>query len=217
MNKKVVLIGLSVSALMVTTLATAIGTKTNIEAFAENNNSGDYTVVIDSNNRVKETGSSENGWYAFRIRNNDDYGLLYFNYPYPVNFDLPVEYSDYIFSWTEPEGGSVSCFQISINSLEESTYHKKLIDGKYYYVRGFPGAYRITTVYSLSDPTKDAGFRANAGGWSEKSRTSKDGVYTEVFGKDSESSSINIDWSVANGGTLFIKSITIEYTCQYNN
>ena len=211
MKRKTLLIGITSCALMITTLSAALTNSGSLEAFAQTREAKNYTAVINSSNRLKATDTGNR--YGFQLHGNDEYGCFYFGqYWFDVN---PTEaYSDYILSWTMPEGKDSSYFQISVCDRGEELANKYKIDGKDYYLRGFPGAYRVTTVYSLSDPDLRFYTRGNSGGWTETSKTIDGNLITLVTEKTSESSSMRFDWILSNPGTVYIKSITIEYTCE---
>lgn len=210
MRKKTLLIGITSSILMVATLSAALINNGSFKVFAQNNTSNLYTAVISTSNRLKATNSSEE--FAFQLHGNDEYALFYMPKEWYVLNPTGI-YSDYFMSWTQPEGQKSSYFEISIEDQGEGPTSKNLIDGKYYYLRGFPGAYRITTVYALSDPDIRVEINSNNRGWAQTSRVVEGNLITEVTEKGSGNQGINMDWSLWTPGTIYIKSITIEYTC----
>ena len=210
MRKKTLLIGITSSILMVASLSAALINNRSFEVFAQGNTPNHYTAVIDSSNRLKATDQSDR--YAFQLHGNDEYGCFYLaSYWFEIN--PKGKYSDYIMSWTKPSDTNASYFQIFVCDRGEELPNLYEVDGKEYYLRGFPGAYKVTTVYSLSDPNLDVQLRGNVGGWQQTSRVVDGDLITEVTEKESGSSSSRFDWILWDTGTIYIKSIKIEYTC----
>ena len=207
MNKKTVLIGLSVSALMTATLAVAIGNKDNIKAFAEDVAPGNYTAVIDSNNRLKTTNFDQR--YAFQLHNGSEYGYFTGRTDW-LNINPTGVYSDYAFSWRRPANQSDNFFMIQLVTNDKSY----IVEGKSCLLRGFPGAYRITTVYSESSDNLDFDVCPTYG-WTTKSLSKSGDLITAVAEKNVGATkySSNMDWCLREEGTIYIKSITIEYYC----
>lgn len=212
MNKKTVLIGITAGALMVTTLATAFGDRKNVETFAENNQQGTYTAVIDSSNRLKTTSNSSR--FVFKLHGGSEYGYMYASSPTRLNINPTDKYSDYAFSW-ENTDGTDKYFEIFLEEFEETNYYKVDVDGKTHFLRGFPGAFRITTVFS--NPNEISFDLSNPYyGWvCSRSTDEKTGLTTDVATIDAsvQPSNNHLDWCSRQAGSIYIKSITIEYTC----
>lgn len=212
MNKKTVLIGITAGALMITTLATAFGDRKNIATFAENNPQGTYTAVIDSSNRLKATSSE--GRFVFKLHGGSEYGYMYVSSPTWLNINPTGKYSDYAFSWENTDGTS-KYFEIFLRELAESSFYTFNVDGKNCFARGFPGAFRITTVFS--NPNKISVDESNPyAGWKcSRSTDEETGLTTDVatINVSVQPSDNHIDWCSREAGTIYIKSITIEYTC----
>ena len=208
MSKKVVLLGLTVCEVMAASIATVFVSKENTEAFAGENTPSTYTATIDKDNRLIDYGM--NNSFAFRLHNSEEYGeFVEYNNDW---FDRNPA-GDYVFSWDNKTGES-TIFQIYLRELAESVPH--IIDGKPRYLRGFPGAFEITTVYSLSDDSIQVGFRPGDG-WTKTSPKKEGNLYTQVCTKKSSEASQLMSWCTYNIGVLYIKSITIKYTCPVAN
>ena len=190
---------------MVTTLATAFGDRKNIATFAKNNPQGNYTVVIDSSNRLKM--SDQSNICGFRLHGGEEYGYFNINQVNRINLNPTDDYSDYAFSFTNPDGQS---YYLQI-CLYELTNHKRIVDGKERNLRGFPGAYRITTVYKNPDDISTYDFCPRVGWSYSKSKPDAEGLITAVATKNEQYNYMN--WTTDEVGTIYIKSITIEYTC----
>lgn len=207
MNKKVVLIGLSVSALMVTTLATALSGKANIEAFADNDNPGVYIAEISKDNRLI---SGSGGYYAFRLHGGEEYGRFYASDFYSSG-DRYIDFTNenYAFEWKKTLAND---YYFEIRLIESNNEY--VIGGKKRTLRGFPGAYKITTVYSESEP--DLSFDVCPDfGWTTISKTKEGDLITAVATKNDSADNYSsaMTWCLRDMGTVSIKSITVEYTC----
>lgn len=197
---------------MVTSLFVVLGGRANISAFADNNPSNEYTTTINKSNGLRVSDNNETK-YVFKLHDNsDELGFFYITKPEWTKFNLDGDYSDCLFSWSNPNGTS-SYFSVDLVVREETTYNKALIDGKYYNTRGFPGAYRITTVYKESSPGLN--FKTIPDyGWTLKSKEQDGDLITAVAEKNPSGSYYDaMDWCLWEVGTIYIKSITIEYTC----
>ena len=208
MNKKTVLIGIAAGLLMVTTLATTFGYRKINATFAENNPQGTYTAVIDSSNRLIDAGG---GYYAFRLHGGEEYGCFYASDFYSVGsryIDFANE--NFAFTWTRSLNHDYY-FEIDLVAISTKLY----VDKKQIPVRGFPGAYKITTVYSESEP--DLNFKVCPdSGWTITSKTTEDNLITAVATKKDSAGAYSsaMSWCLRDMGTVSIKSITIEYTCE---
>ena len=207
MNKKTVLIGITAGALMVITLATAFGNRKNIATFADNNPQGTYTAVIDSSNRPIDAGG---GYYAFRLHGGEEYGCFYASDFYSVGSRY-IDFTDenLAFTWTRSLNHDYY-FEIDLVAISTKLY----VDKKQIPVRGFPGAYKITTVYSESEPNLNFKVCPDSG-WTITSKTTEDNLITAVATKKDSADvySSAMSWCLRDMGTVSIKSITIEYTC----
>ena len=212
MKSKRVLIGLSVGALMASVAATIFAGNADVRTYAEPIEPGNYSAEISSSNRLKTT--SDSGWYGIRLHGGQEYGFFYVSDVSWLDLNPTGEYSDYAFSWTKPGPEGNRYFEITLGALEESSYYRTTIDGKQHYVRGFPGAYRITTVYSESSSNLDVRVCPSSG-WTLKSKTTEGNLITAVAEKnnDDDNYSKKMTWTLWDEGTIYIKSITIDYTC----
>lgn len=214
MNKKTLLIGLTTCSLMIATLTVAVSNQRPIDTFAENNPSSNYTAVIDKDNRLKPGTSS--GWFGIQLHGSEEYGFFNVSAPSWININPTDEYSDYAFSWENSDGSS-KFFSVDLYELPESSYYTERIDGKDRYLRGFPGAYRITTVfYNPGNITFDDSEPLNEAGWGFE-RTYDEGTklttdVTTWVGPEKPDKNQMV-WCSRQEGTIYIKSITIEYTC----
>ena len=212
MNTKTVLIGIAAGSLMVITLAAAFGDRKNVGTFANNNPQGTYTAVIDSSNRLKETSNSNR--FAFNLHGGSEYSYMNVSSPTWLNINPTGDYSDYAFSWENTDGTS-KYFQIYLKEFEESSYYTIDVEGKNYYARGFPGAFRITTVFSNPNKIRVDQSNPHAGWVCSRSTDEKTGLTTDIatINVSVQPSDNYLAWSSREIGTIYIKSITIEYTC----
>ena len=212
MSKKVVLLGLTACEVMAASIATIFVTKANVPARAESETPSNYVAEISKANNLISYGILNSR--AFRLHGGDEYGYFYMSATAVENgwFDPSPsgDYSDYAFSWTNKNGNS---YFFEILLYDNGTSNRERINGEYHYLRGFPGAYRITTVYSLSSsPLNFDPCRPNSS-W-DCTKTIEGNLITEVATKKPDSASDNyMNWCLREEGTVYIKSITIEYTC----
>ena len=205
--KKILVIGLSSSALVTVVVGTAGIHSMNIQTFATNRAQTHYTAVIDKNNRLIPVDANQQR-FAFRLHNGEEYGFAYASdYIEGKPRYLDWENENYAFTWTRSRDND-HYFEIF---LEEET-REYYVDGQKKILRGFPGAYKITAVYTMSSPTLNVTERASNYGWT-RSVTTVDGVTTSIETKTESATADGNTWCLRDNGTLYFHSITIEYYC----
>lgn len=211
MNKKtVLLLGLTATTTMAAVGVALLGDKeVNQRAFAQDVEPGRYVAVIDANNRIKTTSDSDR--YGFRLHNGEEYGLFYTQVGERLDISPTGAYSDYAFAWDNPDGTSKYC-EIFFRDFGNSRSYE--IDGKVRALRGFPGIKKVTTVYKNPSNIRVDNTRPSSA-WGLTTETDeKTGLITEVTTAPANLGTTDgITWCSREVGTIYIKSITIEYTC----
>lgn len=213
MNKKVVLLGLTVCEVMAASLATVFVSKENTQAFAGENTPNSYVVTIDKSNNLVNYGIRNAR--AFRMHGSEEYAYMFISNlggeePLgSLDTELTGKYSDYAFSWST----TVKDYFMQIY-LTRNVGYEEMIDGKKRELRGFPNAYEITTVYSKSSDTLRFDDCRPNNTWNHTITQDGD-LITEVASTKSGTTIGNfMDWTLREAGTIYFKSITIKYTCE---
>ncbi len=211
MNKKtVLLLGLTATTTMAAVGVALLGDKeVNQRAFAQDAEPGRYVAVIDANNRLRPTGDTDR--YGFRLHNGEEYGYFYSSDGERLDINPTGAYSDYAFAWDNPDGTSKYCEIFFRDFGNTRTYE---IDGKVRALRGFPGIKKVTTVYlNPSNIRVDDTRPTTAWGFTTET-DEKTGLITEIATAPENLGTIDYTtWTTRSVGTIYIKSITIEYTC----
>ena len=211
MSKKVVLLGLTACEVMAASIATVFVSKDNTQAFAGENTPSTYTATIDKDNRLVAYGMSDS--FAFRLHDSEEYGYFVTSAPAWLDRNPTGDYADYAFSWNNTDG-STYYFEIQLKDRGEN--YPETVEGKSRFLRGFPGATKITTIYSKSVDTLQINRAYPGTGWTQSAEESiGDNLYKIVATKKSGQTEYSqlMSWSTKSIGTLYVKSITIEYMC----
>lgn len=212
MNKKRLTLGITFTVLMAAALSVTLLNNTTFKVLAQNGQPQNYVASIDKDNRLKP-GTSD-GWFGFKLHGSEEYGCFYASHAEWININPTGEYSDYAFSWTNTDGSDYY-FEIDLSELPETSYYKETIDGKSRYLRGFPGANKITTVFY--NPNKLSFDKSKpSSGWNcERTNDDDTQLTTDVatLTASEQPSNNSLTWCLREQGSIYIKSITIEYTC----
>ena len=211
MNKKtVLLLGLTATTTMAAVGVALLSDKeVNQRAFAQDPEPGTYVAVIDANNRLKTTGDVDR--YGFRLHNGEEYGYLYSSEGERLDINPTGVYSDYAFAWNNPDGQPKYC-QIFFRNLGDTRTYE--VDGKDRALRGFPGIKKVTTVYINPSNIKVDDTQPTSA-WGYTTETDEEtGLITEIATAPANIGAVDYTlWCTRSVGTIYIKSITIEYTC----
>lgn len=212
MNKKRLTLGITFTVLMAATLSVTLLNNTTFKVLAQNGQPQNYVASIDKDNRLKP--GTNAGRFGFKLHGSEEYGFFHASSPEWININPTGEYSDYAFSWTNTDGSS-KYFEIKLAERPETSYYQETIDGKSRYLRGFPGANKITTVFY--NPNKLSFDESEPySGWScERTYDDDTQLTTDVatLTASQQPDDNHLAWCLREQGSIYIKSITIEYTC----
>lgn len=210
MNKKtLLLLGLTAATSIATMFGVILAAREdNHGAFAQEIEPGRFVAVINSENRVKETNLP--GKYGFQLHGGEEYGYLYSPVDGRLDNNPTGEYSDYALAWHNTDGQPYY-FEIRLDNLGDSVIAE--IDGKVRTLRGFPGIKRITTIYKNPSGIRVDSCRPDSK-WDITSETDENtGLITETATAPETMYYFHMAWCTREVGTIYIKSITLEYTC----
>lgn len=212
MNKTTTtLFGLAICEAIAASFGILLSCRGNMQVFAGASTPSSYTATIDKDNRLLAYGMSDS--FAFRLHNSEEFGYFVTSAPAWLDRNPTGEYSDYAFSWDNTDG---STYYFEVKLFDRGEAHSEIVEGKSRYLRGFPGAFKITTIYSKSVDTLEINRASPGTGWKDTGEQSiGDNLYKFVATKKASASSYSqfMSWSTKTVGVLYVKSITIEYTC----
>ena len=171
-----------------------------------------YSATIDVDHPLLPTQYKTT--YAFKLNNPGAYGAFKVTESTAISTDLPKDKKEYAFSWTAFDR---SCFQIIIKVWKETYYE---IDGVGETLWGIPNPTKVELIYNdagnnLAVDTKPL-YGSNWGNEQIVNLPNGDKSISYTVIDPSVAStywSTCINTDTSGGGTIYVRSMTIWYTC----
>ncbi|MBO6285128.1 MAG: hypothetical protein J6O18_02295 [Bacilli bacterium] len=163
-----------------------------------------YSVTIDVDHPLLPT--QDKTMYAFKLHNAGAYGAL--NAPSSEAIKtLPEGHAGYVFSFTTQ---SRTFFSMKIRGGEYTDYE---IGGVKQTLWGIPHPTKVQLVYKGAVTVNTTPYPGN--NWEKTVQTQNGDTTVSYTIKDSSVTTTSWDTSIENdnGGTIYVRSMTIEYTC----